>query len=304
MKKTVSLLLVISVFISLIFTSGLFAAFKGDVNGDGEVNNKDVVTMFRYVSGSEKLDDESAYDFNGDGSVDNKDVVALFRFVSSGAEPEELEPEPEPTPDGYFEFTLLDDGTYEIAAKDINNLPKDIVIPRKHGGKAVTSIGAGAFRDCSGLTSVTIPDSVTSIGYEAFYGCSSLTSVTIPDGVTSIGYQAFYECTGLTNVTIPDSVTSIGDNAFSYCGLTSVTIPDSVTSIGEYAFSYCSSLTSVTIPDSVTSIGYAAFSDCSGLKDITYKGTKIQWDSISKGDYWNSWTGNYTVHCTDGNIVK
>ena len=44
-----------------------------------------------------------------------------------------------------------------------------------------------AFSECSGLTSVTIPDSVTSIGDGAFSGCSGLTSVTIPDSVTSIG---------------------------------------------------------------------------------------------------------------------
>ena len=90
---------------------------------------------------------------------------------------------------------------------------------------------------CSGLTSVTIPNSVTSIEDYAFYRCSSLTSVTIPNSVTSIGTCAFRGCSGLTSVTIPNSVTSIGSSAFKYCsGLTSVTIPNSVTSIGESAF--------------------------------------------------------------------
>ena len=134
----------------------------------------------------------------------------------------------------------------------------------------VTRIRNWAFSGCSGLTSVTIPDSVTSIGEYAFYNCSGLTSVTIPDSVTSIGEYAFYNCSGLTSVTIPDSVTSIGDYAFSLCsGLTSVTIPDSVTSIGGGAFGSCSGLTSVTIPDSVTSIGSGAFGSCSGLTSVT-----------------------------------
>ena len=101
----------------------------------------------------------------------------------------------------------------------------------------VTSISESAFRGCTSLTSVTVPDSVTSIGDSAFYGCTNLTSITIPNSVTSIGLRVFYYCRSLTSVTIPDSVISIGDSAFFGCiNLTSVTIPDSVTVIGSNAF--------------------------------------------------------------------
>ena len=87
-----------------------------------------------------------------------------------------------------------------------------------------TSISDCAFRDCTSLTTVTIPDSVTSIDGSAFSGCTGLTSVTIPNSVTSIGFAAFFGCTGLTSVTIGNGVTSIGDNAFRGCtGLTSIT---------------------------------------------------------------------------------
>ena len=56
----------------------------GDVNGDGFVNNKDVVALFKYVSGENPDVNETALDVNGDGSVNNKDVVLLFKYVSGG----------------------------------------------------------------------------------------------------------------------------------------------------------------------------------------------------------------------------
>ena len=168
----------------------------------------------------------------------------------------------------------------------------------------LTIIGNDAFRECSGLSSVPIPNSVTSIGNYAFYGCSALTSVTIPNLVTSIGDCAFSHCSGLTNISvasgntkydfrnncnaiietdsktliagckntiIPNFVTEIGESAFDGCsGLTSIIIPNSVVKIGESAFEGCSGLTSVTIPNSVTSIGKWAFQYCSGLTSIVF----------------------------------
>jgi hypothetical protein len=82
----------------------------------------------------------------------------------------------------------------------------------------VNSIGNDAFRNCSGLTSVTIPEGVTSIGDYAFSGCSGLTSVTIPEGVTEISTAAFYGCTYLQDLTLPSSIQQLGDNCFALCG--------------------------------------------------------------------------------------
>ena len=142
-------------------------------------------------------------------------------------------------------------------------------IKRVEINDGVASIGAHAFYDCSGLTSVTIPNSVTSIRKAAFCNCQNLTSITIPNSVTSIGDEAFSVCFGLDSIVIPNSVTSIGKAAFAGClGLTAVSISSNVKNIEKDVFIRCANLTSITIPNSVTSIGVAAFAYCSALTDI------------------------------------
>ena len=171
---------------------------------------------------------------------------------------------------GKFSSIFTVSGSTITGLTDIGKTFTEIVIPQQINGTTIKNIADSAFKDCTGLTDITIPDSVTSIGDYAFYGCTGLTSITILDGVTSIGASAFRGCTGLTSITIPDSVTSIGYDAFWDCtGLTSITIPDNVTSIGDAAFYGCSGLTSVIIPDGVASIGSSAFSGCTGLTGIT-----------------------------------
>lgn len=167
----------------------------------------------------------------------------------------------------------------------------------------VTSIADYSFYNCSGLTSISIPEGVTSIGLLAFANCSGLTSVSIPTSVTSIKRSPFYSCSGLTsivvasgnpaydsrnncnaiietatntlilgcmNTTIPTSVNTIGEHAYFGCtGLTSLFIPLSVTSIGENAFTNCTGLTSINIPTSVTSISAGVFWACSGLTNFS-----------------------------------
>ncbi len=198
-----------------------------------------------------------------------------------------------------------------------NKYSGDIVIPEsvtyEEVTYSVTSIGYAAFQDCSGLTSITIPNGVTSIGGSAFDKCSGLISVVIPNSVFSIGNYAFTDCSSMTSIAveagntkfdsrdncnaiietasntlkagckttvIPNNVTTIGFAAFDGCsGLTSVTIPNSVTSIKDVAFCDCSSLTSITIPHSVTSIGSSTFAGCGNLTSIVVEAGNTVYDS-------------------------
>ena len=81
----------------------------------------------------------------------------------------------------------------------------------------VTSIGQYAFRDCSGLTGVSIGSNVKTIGFDAFWNCTSLSSLDIPDNVTTIENWAFEGCSSMNPVKIGSGVTSIGGSAFSGC---------------------------------------------------------------------------------------
>ncbi len=184
-----------------------------------------------------------------------------------------------------------------------------VTIPGAIDGLPVTILGDAAFSNCTGLTSVTIPNSVTNIGISAFEACTHLVSVLIGTNVTSIGHFAFNSCSSLTSVTIPGSVTHLGEAAFSACSsLTTITvaasnpayssvagvvfnknkttliqyaagkagsytIPNSVTNIGTEAFYECYRLTGVTIPGSVTRIGDAAFCACVSLASVTVPGS-------------------------------
>lgn len=200
-----------------------------------------------------------------------------------------------------------------------NDYSGSIIIPSTvtHEGVdySVKTIGSWAFRDCSSLTSITIPESVATIWYYIFEGCDSLTSIVvaegntvydsregcnaiietnsntllegcsttiIPESVTSIGATAFYERTTLTSISIPEGVTSIGNGAFQGCSnLASVIVSEQskLTNIGNFAFCQCGSLASITIPEGVTRIGDAAFDFC-WPKVINY--SNLSANSIAK----------------------
>ena len=205
-----------------------------------------------------------------------------------------------------YYYTNEDDDEVSVTYSSSGKYSGNIVIPSTvtYNGKqyTVTKIGTGAFRDCTGLTAVTLPNAMTSIGRNAFRDCTGLTTVTISNSVTSIGSYAFYGCTGLTEVTIPNAMTDIGGWAFTYCtglqtviwnahnvqdiplnksgtpmppflyckNLTDFVFGDEVEHIPAYLCYNLTSLKNLVIGNSVTTIGSYAFSSCTGLKKVIW----------------------------------
>lgn len=188
-------------------------------------------------------------------------------------------------------YNLSDkDKTAEVTSSPNRLYSGEVTIPAtvtyNDNQYSVTSIGEKAFYYCSGLTSVTIPNSVTSIGNSAFQVCSKLTSVTIPNSVISIGDEVFQGCHGLTSITIPYSVTHIGEYAFLGCyvskekvhnqsnmPLSGLTICDVRTVSGicikdNIFVKYLGKEPTITIPNNITSIGDEAFYHNSELTSI------------------------------------
>lgn len=207
----------------------------------------------------------------------------------------------------YYKVTSQTFSTVAVVAGLNTHYSGNVNIPANvtHNGNSyqVTGIGKYAFQQCTGLTSVTIPNSVTVIDTMAFRSCRALTSITLPSSLTKLGKEALYECSGLSVIHIPASVTTIDELALGFChnitaitvasgntvydsrnncnaivetstnkliaGCQSSTIPNTVTSIGNYAFYRCDNLQSIAIPNSVTSIGVEAFAYCLQMASLT-----------------------------------
>lgn len=125
----------------------------------------------------------------------------------------------------------------------------------------VTTVESNAFRDCSKLLRLVIPDSMVSIGSWAFDNCSSLVDIEFGNGLERIGSYAFDDCDSLVSVELPDTVLSIGDSAFYGCtSLTTVHLGDGMRSIDRYAFGSCLHIKEIKFGSALRTVDEKAFS--------------------------------------------
>lgn len=210
--------------------------------------------------------------------------------------------------------TIDENGNDVYVVTGVSGDVEYIKIPSTHNGVPVTEIEDEAFLSSLALKRVIIPESIVSVGNAAFKYCFNLISVTILSNEISIGNDVFWDCHDLTTISFL-SITNVSDYAFIGCtSVEKVVLSDKIKTIGIHAFGDCYNLKSITIPISVTNILHGAFWNDYNLKDIFYEGTIEQWHAINKenGTYantnedasWDAYTGNYTVHCSDGDITK
>ena len=138
---------------------------------------------------------------------------------------------------------------------------KDVVIPQyvtKDSIRYVVGgIKPGAFKNCTSLESIVIPNTINSIGfvafeieYSAFSGCISLKKITMNKGIRTIDSWAFDGCTSLESITIPNFVKTIGNFVFQDCtSLKSIYFPSGIQEMGGGLFANCNSLENITISD-------------------------------------------------------
>lgn len=171
--------------------------------------------------------------------------------------------------DGYLNLKLNADATGYYVASCSFSVSGTVVIPAAVNGLPVVAVGDNAFKNCGGLTGVSIPGSVTSIGDHAFYNCDKLAKITVPEGVTAIGPYGISYCDALKEINLPSTLVTIDNNAFAYDKvLVTMTIPEGVTTIGDNAFRYCKRMASISLPATLTSFGYKVFSACDVLATI------------------------------------
>ena len=133
----------------------------------------------------------------------------------------------------------------------------------------IIEIPDSAFKNCTALWKIVLPENMQTIGDSAFYNCKGISNINLPHGVTTLGDKSFYDCDALSNIVFSESLNTIGELAFYDCdSLKDLIFGNSISSIGKYAFYSCSSLESLKIGRNVSLIDVAAFYKCESLTSV------------------------------------
>jgi len=261
--------------------------------------------------------------FSGEKPKKDNDSISSATQSEIDKEPEDIDRYSELTPSKGLKFEVDD---YDCTVVGFGTCTDtEIVIPAEYDGKPVTGISSGAFRKRNrfddnsyvDIIKIHLPKTISRIGNRAFWGCESLEEVHIYSTETIyVEEYAFWECYSLKYIDL--TKVSMGEKyVFSDCvSLQEFSINDGVQIIGYGFLNECTSLKSLTIPASVTHIPVNMCRQCVNLKDIYYGGTVEQWTKVIQnyvvGKYrqpetsyeWHNESGEFTIHCTDGDIEK
>ena len=218
-----------------------------------------------------------------------------------------------------FAYTFEEDGIYyytsgslaivTYSSTNFNSYSGDVIIPRTvtHNGKTYTvyQIEENAFRACTDLYSVQIPNTVRLIYPYAFAGSSKLKRVVLPDSLFQISKNAFSACSELEDIKLGNHLRSLGKHVFVGCkSITHIEIPHLIKIIPEGAFLGCDNLNRVVLPDSLKAINGIAFNSCKSLKSIEIPcGLSIIANGAFNGSglktlYWNAKNCKYDYQGT------
>lgn len=185
---------------------------------------------------------------------------------------------------------------------EFDNAEASIIIPntiKKINSSVFSPTGNSSWDN---LVDITIPSSITEIGQSAFEGCSKLKKLILPNDVMLISEYMCKNCTSLEFVSAK-KVQVIAPNAFAGCSSLSNIELNSVIAIYNSVFYGCTSLVSIKLPNTLQMLGNSSYAFYENTRDINFDGTKSQWESVSKGNFWSRLLNTpYTVHCTDGDV--
>ncbi len=206
-------------------------------------------------------------------------------------------------------FEIVSNSNYCLITSCYTDYSGNVYIGSYYNGFRVLGIKESAFKNCSRITGIYLPEGIISIGDQAFYGCTSLQNIVIPSSVEVIGKNILRNCNNLEKITIPFIGSSFGSSSYAYFGyffgaysymynktyvpetlkeviingrgeipnkafyncinIESINLSNEITKIGDDAFRKCSGIKEIIIPDAVTEIGATAFANCTGLENVT-----------------------------------